>query len=90
MKYMILLLTFLLSSHVLFSKTVEKHRVIILSDIEADPDDTQSFVRLMLYSNEMDIEGIVATTSCWIKNRVEPESIRRIIRAYGKVQPNRC
>lgn len=66
----------------------QKHRVIILSDIEADPDDTQSFVRLFLYANEIDIQGIVATTSCWMRNRVEPESIRRIIRAYGKVQAN--
>ena len=77
----------------LFSNTVsaqvkEKHRVIILSDIEADPDDTQSFVRLFLYANEIDIKGLIATTSCWHKTRVDPESIKKIINAYGKVQPN--
>lgn len=44
-----------------------KHRLIVLSDIEADPDDTQSFVRLLLYSNEIDIEGLIATTSVWKK-----------------------
>ena len=66
----------------------QKHRVIILTDIEADPDDTQSLVRLLLYSNQIDIKGIVATTSCWQKNRIAPESIERLIRAYGKVQPN--
>ena len=85
--YLLLILS-LVFTKLLGAQTPPKHRVIILSDIEADPDDTQSFVRLMLYSNEIDIEGIVATTSCWIKDRVEPESIRRIIRAYGKVQPN--
>lgn len=68
--------------------TLAKHRVIILTDIEADPDDTQSLVRLLLYANQMDIEGLVATTSCWLKTEVNPESIERVVRAYGKVQPN--
>lgn len=65
-----------------------KHRVIILTDIEADPDDTQSLIRLLLYSNEIDIKGLIATTSCWYKTRVNPESIKKIIQAYGQVQPN--
>jgi len=65
-----------------------KHRMIVLSDIEADPDDTQSFVRLLLYSNEIDIKGLVATTSCWLRNDVHPESIKKIIQAYSKVHPN--
>ncbi|MGB8225314.1 MAG: nucleoside hydrolase-like domain-containing protein [Sedimentisphaerales bacterium] len=64
------------------------NRVIILTDIEADPDDTQSLIRLLLYSNEIDIKGLVATTSCWHRTRVDPESIKKIIQAYGKVQPN--
>lgn len=65
-----------------------KQRVLVLTDIEADPDDTQSLVRLLLYANSMDIEGLVATTSVWQKTRVAPESIRRVVRAYGEVQPN--
>ena len=40
-----------------------KQRLIVLTDIEADPDDSQSLVRLLLYANQIDIEGIVATTS---------------------------
>ena len=31
------------------SEPTGKHRVIVLTDIEADPDDTQSMVRLLLY-----------------------------------------
>lgn len=65
-----------------------KNRVIILTDIEADPDDTQSLIRLLLYSNEIDIKGIIATTSCWHKTMVNPESVIKIIMAYEKVQPN--
>jgi hypothetical protein len=72
----------------LFGQTYQKNRVIILTDIEADPDDTQSLVRLLLYSNEIDIRGLIATTSCWHKTRVDPESIKKVIQAYAEVQPN--
>jgi hypothetical protein len=70
-----------------FSQTV-KPRVIVLSDIEADPDDTQSLIRFLLYSNQFDVEGIVATTSIHQKKRVAAESILKILDAYGKIQPN--
>jgi len=63
-------------------------RVIVLTDIEADPDDTQSLVRLLLYSNELDIQGLVATTSTHKRGSVAPESIRAIIEAYSRVQSN--
>ena len=74
--------------HTDYAQQYQKNRVIILTDIEADPDDSQSMVRLLLYSNEVDIKGLIATTSCWHKERVDPESIIKIIQAYGKVQPN--
>jgi len=67
---------------------VEKARLLVLTDIEADADDTESLVRLLLYSDVIDIEGIVATTSTHQKTRVAPESILRVIDAYARVQPN--
>jgi len=76
------------SANFLYGQEIQKHRVIILTDIEADPDDTQSLVRLLLYSNEIDIKGIVATTSCWHKTMVNPESIQKVVQAYANVQPN--
>ena len=63
-------------------------RVIVLTDIEADPDDTQSLVRLLLYANEIDIRGLVATTSTFQKERTAPESIRAVVDAYGEVKEN--
>lgn len=66
----------------------QNHRVIVLTDMEADPDDTQSLVRLFLYSNEIDIKGLVATTSCWLKTEVNPASIEKVIKAYGEVHSN--
>jgi hypothetical protein len=71
-----------------FAEAPQKSRLIVLTDIEADPDDTQSMVRLLLYSDQIDIQGLIATTSCWKKSSVAPESIRRIVQAYGKVRPN--
>ncbi|MFK8113131.1 MAG: nucleoside hydrolase-like domain-containing protein [Rubripirellula sp.] len=62
--------------------------MVVLTDIEADPDDTQSLVRLLLYANSIDIEAIVATTSVHQKTRIAPESIRKVIEAYGKIQSN--
>ena len=89
MKNLSFLLLLLFNFSVLTAQeTSQKNRVIILTDIEADPDDTQSLVRLLLYSNEIDIKGIVATTSCWLKSSIHPESIKKVLQAYAKVQPN--
>ena len=52
-------------------------RVVIISDIGNEPDDQMSFVRLLLYSNELDIEAMIATTSTWQKAATHPETMRR-------------
>jgi len=65
-----------------------KLNVIVLTDIEADPDDTQSLVRFLTYANHWNVEGIIATTSIHQKSRVAPESIQEVLEAYKKVQPN--
>ena len=78
---------FLVSS-MAFASPMEKHRMIVLTDMEADPDDTQSLVRLLLYSNQIDIKGLVATTSCWLQDEVNPDSIKKVVQAYGKVHAN--
>lgn len=66
----------------------QKPRVLVLTDIENEPDDSQSLVRLLTYANQLDIEGLIATTSIHLQKRVAPETIHRIVDAYGKVQPN--
>jgi Protein of unknown function (DUF1593) len=65
-----------------------KSRLIILSDIGNEPDDQMSLVRLLLYSNEIDIEGLVATTSTWQRIKASPEIMKSVIAAYGKVRSN--
>ena len=66
----------------------EKPRVIVLSDIGNEPDDQMSLVRFLLYSNEIDVEGLVATTSTWQRTKVSPEIMKSVIAAYGKVRGN--
>jgi hypothetical protein len=78
----------LLPTSSLHSQIALKNRVIILTDIENEPDDTESMIRLLLYSNLIDIKGLVATTSVHLKDKVFPESILRVVKVYGKVQPN--
>jgi hypothetical protein len=47
-----------------------------------------SLVRLLLYSNEIDIEALVASTSTWQKTAVHPETMRALIQAYKLSRPN--
>lgn len=65
-----------------------KPRVFVLTDIENEPDDSMSMVRFLTYANQFDIEGLVATTSVHQREHVAPDSIRRIVAAYGKVRDN--
>ena len=67
------------------SEAALRQRMIVLTDIEADPDDTQSLVRLLLYANVIDLEGLVATTSTHKRTSIAPESIHALIDTYGKV-----
>lgn len=67
---------------------VPKPRVLVLTDIENEPDDTQSMVRLMTYANILDIEGLVATTSRWQRTSIADWRIHEIVDAYGKVCEN--
>jgi hypothetical protein len=65
-----------------------KPRVIVISDIGNEPDDQMSLVRLLLYSNELDIEALIASTSTWQRTTIHPETMRTLIDAYAKVRPN--
>ena len=67
---------------------VPRPRLLVLTDIANEPDDQMSMVRLLVYSDGFDIEGLVATTSTWMKKTVRPDVIRLLIDAYEQVQPN--
>ncbi|KAH7371671.1 hypothetical protein BKA66DRAFT_181249 [Pyrenochaeta sp. MPI-SDFR-AT-0127] len=65
-----------------------KPRIFILTDITNEPDDAQSFCRYLTYSNQFDTEGIVPTTSTWLRDKVAPEALHDIVDGYSEVVDN--
>ena len=59
-----------------------------MTDIANEPDDQMSLVRFLVYSNHYDVEGLIATTSTWMRSTVRPDVIHQVVDAYGQVQPN--
>jgi hypothetical protein len=65
-----------------------RQRVVVLTDIENEPDDTQSMVRFLAYANHWDVEALVATTPTHQKDKTAAWKIRETVEAYGKVREN--
>ncbi len=76
----------------LFNAIAQKPRLLITTDIGGDPDDQQSLVRLMVYSNEFEIEGIISSASGTQGELgvavIKPELVEEIIHGYGQVYLN--
>ena len=76
------------------AQDVSRARLIVLTDISsltagvAEPDDGQSLIRLMLYANEFNIEGLIATSNLGHGQKTRPDLIRQVVDAYEKVRPN--
>ena len=66
----------------------ERPRLIVLSDYFKDPDDKQSMIRLLVYANEFELEGLIATSLAYGDGAVRPELLHEIIGDYAKVYPN--
>src|ERR1700729_3179553 len=63
-------------------------RLIVISDIGNEPDDQMSLIRLLLYSNELDIEALIASTSTWQKSVTHAETMHKLVGVYGQVRQN--
>lgn len=65
-----------------------RRRALVLTDISTldashgEPDDTQSMVRLFLYANELDVEGLIATYTSH-SGRAHPEYLHAMVDAYA-------
>lgn len=85
---LLILFVIVLSLNVLAAKP----RLIVTTDIGGDPDDSQSMVRLLMYANEFDIEGLIASASGTPGELDEaitrPDLIEERVQAYGQVLPN--
>jgi hypothetical protein len=84
----------LLAAAAFTASAADKPRVIVLTDISSltagvrEPDDGQSMVRYMLFTNEFDTEGLIATSNLGHGHVTRPELIRQVIEAYRQVEPN--
>jgi hypothetical protein len=71
---------------------VNKPILIVTTDIGGDPDDQQSLTRLLVYSNEFDIRGLIASASGTRgeldMDTVKDQLIRDYVLAYGEVYDN--
>jgi hypothetical protein len=71
----------------------ERLRVIIETDAGGDPDDEQSLVRWILYTNEWDVEAIIANRAAARdgENRNRERTglgiVQQMVRAYGECYP---
>lgn len=84
----LILIFYVLHSSTSFCQSPKKLNVVVLTDIEADPDDTQSLIRFLTYSNQWNVDGLIATTSIHQKSRVAPESITAVLDAYKLIVAN--
>lgn len=71
----------------------ERQRLIVLTDIAGglENDDIQSMARLLLYADGIDLEGLIAVTSCWQRRGGKPKNaafIHRLIDRYEAALPN--
>ena len=71
-----------------------KQRLLVLTDISsltagvAEPDDGQSLIRLLLYADAFEIEGLIASANLKHGRVVRPDLIVEAIDAYEQVRPN--
>ena len=63
-------------------------RLIVLTDIGNEPDDSESMVRLLTYANEIEIEGLVAATSRHLPVGTNKGMIEERLAAYGQSLAN--
>jgi len=70
----------------------EKNRLIVTTDIGGDPDDSQSMVRLLVYANEFDVEGLITSASGTPgelgKAVIRPDLVKECIQAYAQIVQN--
>lgn len=75
------------------STSHERYRIIVTSDFppfpvtNSDPDDVQSIVRFLLYSNELDVEGLIVSAGTF-DMVAEKKNMLAVLDEYDKVDEN--
>lgn len=86
-----------LTVFVQFSMAQSKYRLIVLADMGNEPDEMQQMTHLLMYNNEIDIEGLIAVTGIWLRpgfegpayrKRLHPYLFYKLIDGYSEVYEN--
>ncbi len=80
----------------LASETSGKPRLIVLADMGNEPDEMQQILHLLVCSNEVELEGLLAVTGKHLRpghpepyrHVLHPELLHQLIDGYEKVHPN--
>ncbi len=73
------------------SSFAQKPNLIVTTDIGQDPDDTQSMIRLLHYSNEFNLLGLIANADSNYDKEppiIRVDIIHKLIDKYGEVEEN--
>ena len=76
----------------------QRHRLIVLADMGNERDEEQQIVHLLMYSNEFDLEGLIAVSGIFLnssyrvnnpyKSILHPELFDSLVVGYSKVYAN--
>lgn len=91
MRYFLLLSTLMLifsGTSVQICQGSERPRLIILADMGNEPDEEQQMVHMLMYSNEFELEGLIAVTGRFLRQGPRPDLFFRLIEGYEKVVDN--
>ncbi|MFY0651776.1 MAG: DUF1593 domain-containing protein [Cyclobacteriaceae bacterium] len=56
-----------------------KYRLIVLADMGNEPDEMQQITHLLMYNNEIDIEGLIAVSGIWLRPDFDGPAYKGII-----------
>ena len=95
MKKINLLFILLIISHLLLAQST-RPRLIVLADMGNEPDEVQQMLHLLICSNEIRLEGLLAVTGKHLRPSdsrpyrqiLHPELFHMLIDGYEKVYPN--
>lgn len=72
-----------------------RSRLIVMADMGNEPDEIQQMMHLMMYSNEIDIEGLIACSGKYLhadrtdgRTETHPELFHQLVDAYAEVVEN--
>lgn len=65
-----------------------KIRLIILADMGNEPDEEQQMTHMLVCSDRLELEGLIAVTGKYLRNTPQPERFHNLFDGYDLVLPN--